>query len=292
MADPDLRQLRYLVVVGEEGSFTRAAEALTMTQSALSRAIAALERTVGVALVDRMPRGVALTPAGKELARQARIIVHQMETAMEQSRRIGSEPPPLRVSARGCDLVILHDLILGYERRHPGECAEPAEADWHSQLDDVRSGATQVALVCGDIDARGLENEVLTTCDRVALVSSHHRLGSRQVVDRAELLGDPVVTWSGNGPTERAYWLAGAGAVAGPEVNDVLKLLAYVRLGAAIAFLPRHHVEHSVIPADVVALRVDGLAQARVRLVWREEETSLAVARFVRQAAESYALNP
>lgn len=294
MVDLDLRQLRYLVAVGDKGSYTRAAEALTMTQPALSRAIAALERAVGVKLVDRMPRGVALTSAGKALADEARVILDQIGLAVEQSRQIAAVPLPLRVSARGCDLVILHNLIRAYERSHPGERAEPTEADWHSQLDELRTGATRVALVSGDIDGSGLEIEVLTRCERVALVSANHGLATRQVVDRAELLPDPVVTWVGNSPPERAYWLGSTGVdrdiVAGPEVNDPLKLIAQVRLGAAIAFLPRYHVEHCVMPKDVVTLRVKGLSPAPVQLVWRERETSLAVARFVRQATEMYAL--
>ena len=64
---PTLRQLEYLVAVAELGSFTRAAAALHVSQPTLSSQIAVLEREVGGSLLDRLPRTVRLTPAGRAL---------------------------------------------------------------------------------------------------------------------------------------------------------------------------------------------------------------------------------
>ena len=63
--EPDLRQLRYFVVVAEEASFTRAAQRLHLSQPALSAAIRQLERRLGTVLFARTGRQVALTPAGE-----------------------------------------------------------------------------------------------------------------------------------------------------------------------------------------------------------------------------------
>jgi len=190
-------------------------------------------------------------------------------------------------------LVALHTLIRGYRGLHPGDRAEPVEADWQTQLDDLRAEVARIALICGEIDPQGLDSVVLTSSERVALVADSHPLADRRVVDRAELLPDPVVTWAGNTPAERSYWLGATAdnersVVAGPLVNDENKLLAHVRLGTAIAFVPRPHLEHSGLPSDVVALRVRGLTPARVRLVWAEHETSLSVARFAQYATSVY----
>jgi DNA-binding transcriptional LysR family regulator len=62
--DVHLRDLRALVAVADEQSVTRAAERLFVAQPALSKQLRALERQVGVALLERLPRGVALTEAG------------------------------------------------------------------------------------------------------------------------------------------------------------------------------------------------------------------------------------
>lgn len=293
MAEVDLRQLRYLVAVADQGGFTTAAEQLVMTQPAISRAVAALERAVGVRLLDRTSRGVVLTAAGKALVDEAREILGQVEQAVIRARAAGDTARPLRISSRGCDLVTLHGLVRGYQDRHPGDRPEPVEADWQTQLDDLRSDVAQIALVTGEFEPAGLESEMLTSYERVALVSTAHRLAGQQVVDRAALSRDPVITWARNTPAERSYWLGeeagGSAAVAGPQVNDGLKLMAHVRLGTAIAFLPRPHLDHSGTPPDVVALRVEGLAPAPVRLVWPEHETSPATARFVRYATTAHA---
>ncbi|WP_249998608.1 LysR family transcriptional regulator [Actinoplanes sp. M2I2] len=293
MPDVELRHLRYFLAVADERGFGAAAQRLTVTQSALSRAVAGLGRAVGVTLLDRTPRGVAPTAAGKVLADQARDILRHVETAVAETRRAELDEPPLAISCRGCDLVTLHQLIRAHQAQHPGDHAEAVETDWFRQLDDLRAGRTQIALLSGELEHDGLESEVLGAYERVALVSRSHPLAARQVVDRAELLPYPVVTWAGNSPTERAYWLGAEGVsdqvVAGPEVNDGQKLLGQVRLGTATAFLPRPYVEHNGIPSDVAVLSVRGLAPARVRLVWRADETSLAVARFVGSAATTQA---
>lgn len=67
-----LRQVEYLLTVLEEQSFTRASERLNITQSGLSQQIQSLERAVGASLLERLPRGVRLTPAGDAYVRHAR----------------------------------------------------------------------------------------------------------------------------------------------------------------------------------------------------------------------------
>ena len=295
MPDVDLRQLRYFLAVAEARSFTRAAQLLAVTQPVLSRAIAALERTVGAALLDRTSRGVEPTSAGKVLVDQARDILHQIDEAMARTRLAAVAPQPLRISSRGCDMVTLHELIRGYQDRHPGDHVEAVETDWFRQLEGLRTHDAQIALFSGEFEDEGFASDVVTTYERVALVSRRHRLATRQIIDRNELLSDPVVTWTGNTPAERAYWLGAEGndgpVIAGPQVNDGEKLIAHVRLGTAVAFLPRPYVDHRGLPADVVALTVRDLQPAKVRLVWAEQETSVAVARFVRDATTTHPVN-
>src|ERR1700712_4617766 len=67
-----LRQLEYLVTIVDQGSFTRAAELLHVTQPALSHQIRALERTAGGPLLERLPRSVRLTPTGRAMLPHAR----------------------------------------------------------------------------------------------------------------------------------------------------------------------------------------------------------------------------
>jgi DNA-binding transcriptional LysR family regulator len=81
----DLRRLRYFVAVAEERHITRAAARLGMAQPPLSQQILALEASLGTKLFDRLPQGVALTPAGEALLDDARSL---LEAADRAARRV------------------------------------------------------------------------------------------------------------------------------------------------------------------------------------------------------------
>ncbi|MEU5701926.1 LysR family transcriptional regulator [Streptomyces aurantiacus] len=283
MSDVDLRQLRYLVAVADEGGITRAAERLTMTQPALSRAIATLERAVGVPLVERRPRGTVLTEAGEVLAERARAIDRQVSSAVWQARETGDGAPPIRISARACEFEALQELIRGFTAAHPGQRAEAVMADWRTQLSILRSGGTELALVSGEVDDEGLDSAVLAVHERLAVLPAGHKLADRETVDRAELLPDPVIGWADSPPAERDYVLDLA-PLAGPEVEDLLQLVVQIRTGSGIAFLSQAMLDEIPRLTGVAVVRVEGLAPARLQLLWPEQQTSTAVARFVQHA--------
>ncbi len=83
----DLRQLRYVVAIAEEGSFTAAADRLQIAQQSLSQQIALVERRLGGALFDRGPRGVTLTVAGAALLPEARAVLVAADRAFAVARR-------------------------------------------------------------------------------------------------------------------------------------------------------------------------------------------------------------
>src|SRR5258708_16154370 len=85
----NFRQLACFVAVVDEGSFTRAARAIGIAQPSLSQHIRTLEEEVNGRLLERLPRGVALTPAGRVLLPEARAAVR----AGQRARR-GAPPPP------------------------------------------------------------------------------------------------------------------------------------------------------------------------------------------------------
>src|ERR1700745_3706000 len=84
----ELRHLRYFVAVGEEQHYDRAAERLHVAQPALSRQIQDLEKEIGFALFDRLPRGVRLNAAGKLFLADARRILQDVDEARRRAERI------------------------------------------------------------------------------------------------------------------------------------------------------------------------------------------------------------
>lgn len=85
----DLRQLRYFVAVANKGGISAAAQELCIAQPALTRQMQGLEDEIGVPLFDRVPRGVVLTEAGKQLLEDAKRLLDDTVTARERARRAG-----------------------------------------------------------------------------------------------------------------------------------------------------------------------------------------------------------
>ena len=88
---PTVKQLRYFVALEELGHFGKAAETCFVSQSAFSVAIKELESLLGVQLVDRTNRSVTITPIGREIAVQARLVLRDLENLVELAE-IGNEP--------------------------------------------------------------------------------------------------------------------------------------------------------------------------------------------------------
>ncbi|WP_399474610.1 LysR family transcriptional regulator [Streptomyces sp. TYQ1024] len=117
-----LRQMQYLVAVVEERSFTRAAEALNVTQSALSHQIKALEREVGGDLLERLPRGVGLTPMGRAFLPHAELAVRSAGMARRAARAAaGAEGGELHIATLHALAVgALPAVLAAWRREFPG----------------------------------------------------------------------------------------------------------------------------------------------------------------------------
>ena len=312
MSGIDVRALGQLVTVVEEGSFTRAAERLGISQPALSRAIRSLEDVMGVALLVRRARGVEATAAGEVLVQEGRQLQRRLRDAVHAARRahIGTSTA-LRISARGCEVADAETLAVHYNTRHiherphgglrsyrgaqdhdegPGPLAEAVLAHWSTQCDDLREGRAELALLRGPFDHRGLNSHLLTLEPRIALVPAGHALAGRAAVTRADLAGDPVLVWAGSQEEERAYWLGLTpryrDAVEGAQVDDLLQMLGRVQLAQGIAFVPLALLRLYALPEQVRAIVVEDLPEVEVRLAWPRGQVSPAVAAFIRCAID------
>src|ERR687894_2936315 len=117
----DVRRMRVLKEVAAQGSFSAAAEALSFTQSAVSQHVAALEREAGASLVERGPRGVRLTDAGRALVEHADAIIARLDDAEEELAAIaGLRGGRLRIASFQSAGATLVPRAMGeFHRRHP-----------------------------------------------------------------------------------------------------------------------------------------------------------------------------
>src|SRR5438270_6043123 len=145
----NLRQLRYLLAIVDEGSFTRAAERLLVAQPSLSQQIKALERELGGPLLERLPKGVRLTAAGKAFLPEARAAVTHADRARRNARSA------LQLEAGELEVATVTSVAYGilpaaferWRQAHPATTIALREYTHRRALDDaVRIGVGDIAV--------------------------------------------------------------------------------------------------------------------------------------------------
>ena len=117
----ELRRLEYFAAVARHGSFTRAAQELWITQSALSQQVRRLEAELGVELLRRTPRGAELTPAGEELLPRAEAVLAELARARaDLDRHAGVTRGRVRAVATTTETPRLLAPLAAFHRAHPG----------------------------------------------------------------------------------------------------------------------------------------------------------------------------
>jgi DNA-binding transcriptional LysR family regulator len=279
MSELETRQLRYFVAVAEELHFGRAAERLGMAQPPLSRAIRALERQLGVRLLERSTRHVALTPAGLVLLAEARVTLDAAAAAARRTRRAGLERPELRVALKAeYDGGLLPDMLAAY-RADPAALPVRLEMGGRGeQLPALREGRADVALLPAPFDDRGLDTEPLLTEPRRAALAADDPLAAREGLRLADLAGRTLPDGT---PADREG--EPPGPAPGARPLDLSQIFSLIEVGALVWFPPLSIVRRH--PRPRIAYRpVADLAPLTLTLAWPAHATSPAVAAFVRAA--------
>jgi LysR family nitrogen assimilation transcriptional regulator len=143
-----LRQIRYFIAIADAGVLSRAAETLNIAQSALSHHVAALEAGLGVKLLERRPRGIALTAAGRRLYEHARAVLAVLDKAEEDVRsynEAAAGPVSLGLSHTAISMIAL-DVMKAVRKHFPGVHLTVIEALSPALVDRVLSGTIDLAL--------------------------------------------------------------------------------------------------------------------------------------------------
>jgi LysR family transcriptional regulator, hydrogen peroxide-inducible genes activator len=154
-----LRQLRYLSALARHGHFGRAAEDCAVTQPALSMQIRDLEKTLGIALVERKPGDVTLTETGVEISRRADEVLAKSRDLVDFARHRAS---PL-IGRLRLGLIpslapyVLPKILPGLQSRFPELQLELRETQTRQLLDEVKSGALDVAMLALPIHESDIE---------------------------------------------------------------------------------------------------------------------------------------
>lgn len=274
----DLRQLRYFVAVADHGSFTAAADDLSVAQSSVSHGVRRLEEILGVELIDRSAQRARLSEAGHVLLPQARIALRAAETAQATIEEMKEGLRGI-VRMRTVDLrhlVVLPDLLSSFHRRHPEVQLHVAQSGNSAQhLDAVHDGQADFAIaVSADPPSPGLEFQILRDDPLMLAVSTGHHLAGRQSAVLAEVATEVFAVAAPGSPSRtiltRTFAEAGLDVRIGFEVDFVPDLMQLIAAGSAIALAPSVVIDKAPGVTGLTLLDVNHtntlvLARARTR---------------------------
>jgi DNA-binding transcriptional LysR family regulator len=288
-----LHHLRALLAIAENGSFTRAAAALEMSQSSLSHAVAEVERELGVSLLVRGRQGARLTEVGMRIsahARQALAAVHSIRAEAESTRgmlsgriRIGSIP--------SAAVSFLPKVVAHFSRRHPAVeivlLEEPSQG--MQQLTDwLRNGTIDIALV--ELPIGDLRTVPLMADEFCAIASASSQLATCRKLSMRELANEPFIM--SRYVSERLVLAAYARHKISPtvrfDVQDLSTLVSLVREGLGISIVPR--VAFPETPPGVALLPLSPRLRRELGFALKSpEHASPPLSEFVRALLEKSA---
>jgi DNA-binding transcriptional LysR family regulator len=202
-----LQQLQYVLAAFEHGSFSAAAEALHLAQPSLSEQVRRLEAELGVALFQRVNRGLVATEAGRALRPQAEAVLAAVEAARAsvgavRELRAGTAAFGTFGTAR---TYLGSDLVEDFRRSHPDVRVRIVGQNSSETVEAIRDGALEAGLVVLPVDDRGLEIRPAMR-DEVLYVSAD-RARLRHAMTMERLATAPLIlseaSWGSLDPTRR-----------------------------------------------------------------------------------------
>ncbi|MGA4849150.1 LysR family transcriptional regulator [Streptomyces sp. G5(2025)] len=202
----ELRHLRAFLAVADELSFTHAADRLRVGQPALTRAVRALEESLGARLLDRTTRRVALTGAGQRLRDDLAPLLRRLEGTLRTAA--GAEPPVLRLGFTSLLPEACAALVTTFKAA-TGAGVRLVRGD--APLAGLLTGACDIAVVRGELPPGDtVRSRLLLHEPRVAVLSRDAaELAGRRVVDWTELADLPLVVNTVTGTTGPELWPEG-----------------------------------------------------------------------------------
>jgi len=254
----ELRHLRYFVAVAEELNFTRAAQRLNTAQPSLSQQIKHLEAEIGVALLDRSKRHVALTEGGKVFLTDAREILARVERAGQRAARAqqGKSTELIIGVVPAAEIKILPKLIPLVERALPQVRLVFHNLPSAEQKRLLTTGSLDFGLLRGPFNDPRLEVEDVLWETLVAALPAKYPLARKKTVSIRELNKVPFIMVSREGSPElhdavHAFCeRSGLHPRVVQQADNILGNLNMIRAGIGFGLLPDYAA--SILPKGVV----------------------------------------
>ncbi|MGA2756213.1 MAG: LysR family transcriptional regulator [Solirubrobacteraceae bacterium] len=246
----NVNRLRILIEVANRGSFSAAADALSYTQSAVSQQIAALEAETGVTLLERLPRGVRLTPAGQVLLSYAEGIIARLHAAEAEMAAIaGLRGGQLRMASFPTAGATLMPLAIAiFRAQHPEVELSLAEGEPEEIAPRLSAGEFDIALL---FEFEGTSQSLGPELSRLGLfedpmflvLPADHALANRRTLRLENLRAEAWIQTSASSPCARhvvrSCHAAGFEPIVSFESDDYQTVQGLVAAGVGVALIPK-----------------------------------------------------
>lgn len=273
MLDPiTLDQLRTFVTVVDEGSFTAAARKLRRVQSAVSHAMASLEKQLSVALWDRTTRIPRLTEQGRVLLEGARRVLEEADALRRTARGlVGGLEPAMAICVDAVFPVqALVEVCRGFAAEYPSVELRVYTEALSAVSARVKDGTCQLAVVGPAADTRGLERQHITSVRMIPVVSPGHalaklrgRIPTARLAEHVQVVlserSDVATSTRDQAVLSRLTW----------RVVDLATKHALLAAGLGWGNMPEPHVREDLASGRLVRIQPDA---------WGEDEHVLALA--------------
>jgi DNA-binding transcriptional LysR family regulator len=246
----NVNRLRILIEVANQGSFSAAADALSYTQSAVSQQIAALEAETGATLLERLPRGVRLTPAGQVLLSYAEGIIARLHAAEAEMAAIaGLRGGQLRMASFPTAGATLMPLAIAiFRAQHPEVELSLAEGEPEEIAPRLSAGEFDIALL---FEFEGTSQSLGSDLSRFELfedpmflaLPADHPLAHRRTLRLENLRAEAWIQTSASSPCARhvvrSCHAAGFEPIVSFESDDYQTVQGLVAAGVGVALIPK-----------------------------------------------------
>ena len=284
----EISQLEVFLAVAREGGFSRAAEKLYRTQSAVSQAIRKLEDEIGEPLFDR-----SMTDAGQVLREYAERLLNLRENAREALGELRElQKGKLVVGANEFTALYLLRVLAEFRRLHPA-IRIVVQRSLGSQIpDDIRRHNCEFGVLTYDPQDPELASVVVYSDELIFVVPPHHPLARESQVSIRQLGAESFVAHIVSSPYRekviQAFEKHKTPLHMGVELPTLQAIKRFVAMGNGVAFLPEISVEDEIARGELVRIPVQELrVHRKLRLIYRKSAALSHAGRAFLKIAES-----
>lgn len=289
---PTLRQLQYLKLLAEHGSFSRAAEAAHVSQPALSSGVQELERILGAPVVERTRGAITLTAVGAEAVRRAEDVLARTEDLVEAARNAGK---PLSGRFRLGVIPTIAPFLLparlpGLKTAHPQLKLFIREDLTPRLVGELKAGRLDAAVIALPYAAAGLDHARIGDDAILAVAPAGHRLAGEGPVRSGALKSEELILLEdGHCLRDQALAALSLDAPRGEDVFAATSLHTLVQMissGLGVSFLPEMAIKAGLADTPGVVVRslaggAGGGPSREIVVAWRKGSSRAAEARLL-----------